>query len=100
MLRNAIAWSLLSCPRSEVFGRLPLAIRDLDDSSPTVRFTSVAHSRLREIWVHHIGRAHMGRVNRLAMAHGEEPSKVRVADHPDHTPIIVLRVGASVLSVR
>jgi len=61
--------------------RLPFAVRHLDDSSPTVRFTNMANSRLREIRVHFTGRPDLGGIDLLALADFEESSKVRVDDH-------------------
>lgn len=62
------------------FCRLPLVVRNLDDGSPAVRFTSEADSCLREIRVHSTGRPGMGGFNILALALGEESSKVRLGD--------------------
>ena len=66
--------------------RLLLAFLVMDDSSSTIRFASVAHSRLRKIRDHRFGRTDMGGIDPLALADGEDSSKFRVADHSPRTP--------------
>ena len=65
--------------------RLLLVVLDMDDSSSTVRFASVANSRLRKIRDHCVGRADMGGVNPLALAHGEDASNFRIVHNPLRT---------------
>ena len=59
---------------------LPVAVRDLDDGASAIRFAVVAQSRLRTLRVYCAGCADMGRVDPVALAHGEESSKFRIGD--------------------
>jgi hypothetical protein len=59
--------------------RLLVAVFDMDDSSSTIRFANVAHSRLRTLRDYRLGRTDLARIDPLALAHGENSSDFRVA---------------------